>query len=368
LIRVDPKEITKDFANILKDEVIGTKVQIKIKLHKGFRFRHEQPETLLEGGSQCTKEIGNVTAKSDVAFEYENKNDVELKQLGVDLDAIKEIPFQAVISYISTEGHQLIRVITKKQKATHDQSQAEQHAKIDVLAGRAVQKQAELASKGDYLKSEALNKRWGNYMEQNVLSNQRGIQASEDAYRNFSSRNEQIGKAVTNTRFRKEMPSNNSKQGSPMYPQSNSQMQEQESVKSSGGFLGKLGSLFSKKQSNDSYSAPMQSNSSRAQATNSLEKAMPMPSSMNVQPNNNNNNVNDYSFGMPAPQMSNNMQQQMQSNSLFGNQNQSMPMSMSFGEGVQQQKQEAKMDMEEANFAEEEDQDAEIIFRVKNKR
>lgn len=40
---VDPEHISDDFANILKDEVVGINVQIRIKLPSSLRFRQELP-------------------------------------------------------------------------------------------------------------------------------------------------------------------------------------------------------------------------------------------------------------------------------------------------------------------------------------
>lgn len=38
---VNPEKLSEDFANILKDEVIGLNVEAKIMLHKALIFRNE---------------------------------------------------------------------------------------------------------------------------------------------------------------------------------------------------------------------------------------------------------------------------------------------------------------------------------------
>jgi len=35
ITRVSPEEITKDFANILKDEIVATNVEMRVQMHKG---------------------------------------------------------------------------------------------------------------------------------------------------------------------------------------------------------------------------------------------------------------------------------------------------------------------------------------------
>jgi hypothetical protein len=39
---VNPEKLSEDFANILKDEVIGLNVSAKIMLHKALLFRNEE--------------------------------------------------------------------------------------------------------------------------------------------------------------------------------------------------------------------------------------------------------------------------------------------------------------------------------------
>jgi hypothetical protein len=43
MTRVNPEKITEDFANVLKDEVVGTNVDVKIYLHNGLTFTDEEP-------------------------------------------------------------------------------------------------------------------------------------------------------------------------------------------------------------------------------------------------------------------------------------------------------------------------------------
>lgn len=39
--RIDPSDLTKDFGAILKDEIVATKVDVKVRLHKALKFRNE---------------------------------------------------------------------------------------------------------------------------------------------------------------------------------------------------------------------------------------------------------------------------------------------------------------------------------------
>ena len=43
---VNPEKLADDFANVLKDEVVGLNVDVKIQLHKAMTFRNEDKTTL----------------------------------------------------------------------------------------------------------------------------------------------------------------------------------------------------------------------------------------------------------------------------------------------------------------------------------
>ena len=46
--RVDPIDLTKNFASILSQPIIASNVVCKVKLHKGLQFRNENPINLSE--------------------------------------------------------------------------------------------------------------------------------------------------------------------------------------------------------------------------------------------------------------------------------------------------------------------------------
>lgn len=83
--RVNPVELTNNFANILSQPIIASNVVAKVKLHKGMTFRNEDPDKLSDDMSLMTREIGNVTADSEITFEYTLKKISELVKME-DLD------------------------------------------------------------------------------------------------------------------------------------------------------------------------------------------------------------------------------------------------------------------------------------------
>jgi len=72
--RVEPANLTKNFANMLSKPVIATNVVVKIKLHKGLQFRNEVAQQLSQNNTRLTKDMGNVTEDNIFTFEYTIKS------------------------------------------------------------------------------------------------------------------------------------------------------------------------------------------------------------------------------------------------------------------------------------------------------
>jgi hypothetical protein len=72
--RVEPANLTKNFANMLSKPVIATNVVVKIKLHKGLQFRNEVARQLSQNNTCLTKDMGNVTEDNIFTFEYTIKS------------------------------------------------------------------------------------------------------------------------------------------------------------------------------------------------------------------------------------------------------------------------------------------------------
>ena len=79
--RVDPIQLTQNFANILQLPVIATNVVTKIKLHKGLEFRNEDPVNLSEDKTLMVRDLGSVTQETEITFEYRLKGLKELVKM-----------------------------------------------------------------------------------------------------------------------------------------------------------------------------------------------------------------------------------------------------------------------------------------------
>jgi hypothetical protein len=67
---------------------------LKVKLHKGLCFRNEEDVALSEDKSLMVRDIGNVTAETEVTFEYTLKKIRELAKMdNIDLEKMQSFPF-----------------------------------------------------------------------------------------------------------------------------------------------------------------------------------------------------------------------------------------------------------------------------------
>jgi hypothetical protein len=111
--RVNPTNLTKNFANMLAKPVIASNVVTKVKLHKGLMFRNELAQNMSEDCTILARDFGNVTEDSIFTFEYTIKTIAQLIEMeDLDLTKVKQFPFQAQVSYTALDGSKYLRVIT----------------------------------------------------------------------------------------------------------------------------------------------------------------------------------------------------------------------------------------------------------------
>lgn len=170
---IEPDELQNNFANMLKKEIIATKVITKVKLHKALEFRNEDPANLNADKTMLTRNIGNITEDSEITFEYRVKSPEELEKLkDFDADKIDQIPFQTIIEYTKLDGMKWIRTITKVQQVTDDANKAKEDIKIDLLAVNAAQQASKLAMQGNFREAQAYSLNQKHFINSNIKSDQ----------------------------------------------------------------------------------------------------------------------------------------------------------------------------------------------------
>jgi hypothetical protein len=168
---IEPDELQKNFANMMKKDVIAVKVVVKVKLHKALEFRNEDAKDLKSDNTLLTRDVGNVTEDSEITFEYRIRDQESLDKLkDLDIEKLETIPFQTIIEYTKLNGMKCIRTITKIQQVTQDAEKMKEDIKIDVLAVNAAQQASKLASKGNFREAQAYSMNQKKFMKQNIKS------------------------------------------------------------------------------------------------------------------------------------------------------------------------------------------------------
>lgn len=168
LVKVDPRRLGEDLADILADKVIACNVRATVTLHRALKFKGEDENELLFNGSRLFKDIGNITLKSSFSFEYAKKSQDELHLSEVDITDLKEIPFQIVIDYKNSDGSHCLRVITQVLRTTDNLKEAEQYANYDALAANYQIRGARLVQEGRFEEWQQEDGAYRGHMMRNV--------------------------------------------------------------------------------------------------------------------------------------------------------------------------------------------------------
>jgi hypothetical protein len=178
IVKVNPMNLSSDFANILSENIIATNVELRVKLHKGLTFRNEDATQISKDGSLLRKPIGNATDDQEIIVEYCIKPKTELNKMkDLNFEKLSKIPFQAQISYVNLEGMKCVRLVSKNQEITF-----EKEADYKVISVNAVQQSAKLAGKGKLREAQATAVHW-DHMLQGSAEHSTYIGASNHLYR-----------------------------------------------------------------------------------------------------------------------------------------------------------------------------------------
>ena len=149
--------------------VIASNVVTKIKIHKALRFRNEDEGAQNEDKTLLVRELGNVTEDSEFTFEYGLKPiDQLLEMEDLDLTQIKDVPFQAQISYTGLDGGKYIRVITNQQPISNNRVELEQKMDHGIMMQNCTQVSSKMARQGDYRGAQSYQFMQKKHIKQNI--------------------------------------------------------------------------------------------------------------------------------------------------------------------------------------------------------
>jgi uncharacterized ubiquitin-like protein YukD len=186
--RVEAEKLTENFANVLSSPIIATSVKMRVIIHKGLEFRNEEEENLNKDKNVLSKDFGNVTADSEMTFEYNVKSIEDLKMAAeFDISKLVQLPFQTQIEFTKLDGMKCIRVITKVQEVSNDRKEVEKEADAEILGVNCVQQAAKLARRGSFRRAQAYMKGqrayWGENENEEIQKEVRGnLHKMQDMY------------------------------------------------------------------------------------------------------------------------------------------------------------------------------------------
>lgn len=144
---------------MLSVPVIATKVEAKVKLHKGLQFRNELPQDLSEDKSLLARRFGNTTAETVFTFEYGMKPISQLLEMEeFDMSALTHFPFQAQIEYTALDGSKCLRIITKQMAVSNEREELNSHANANLMQKNVVMKGTAMARAGNIREAQAIFK------------------------------------------------------------------------------------------------------------------------------------------------------------------------------------------------------------------
>lgn len=115
--------------------------------------------------------VGNVTASSEVTFEYTQKPRKEMgPALLAEMGKLRSLPFQVQIAYTRRDGAVCLRVITSSRPITHEVAAAEAVSNATPMVAHAARSTAAFAKAGRYGACSAVNTAYQGYINRVVRS------------------------------------------------------------------------------------------------------------------------------------------------------------------------------------------------------
>lgn len=125
-----------------------------------------------------TRDIGNVTAETEVTFEYDVRDVAELRAMGIK-GQLESLPFQVQVEYTKLDGSKYIRVLSQNKPVTAQQEVAEEEVDMDLMSKHVTRQCAVMAKGGDYMESRANARVWGKVMQRNAQKSMSSAAAFE---------------------------------------------------------------------------------------------------------------------------------------------------------------------------------------------
>lgn len=138
---VNPANLKQEFRSMLTKNIIATNVKAGIIFPKEIYIKNYQDINNKE--SKLTRDIGNVTKDSELAFQFEFRN-----KSAIDITKTKYLPIQLQVEYVALDGSKQLKVITKIVNLTNDDKLVEENIDRNIVASYGMKSKMELIENG----------------------------------------------------------------------------------------------------------------------------------------------------------------------------------------------------------------------------
>ena len=110
--------------SFLNNDILDIKTRLNINLHKVLEFKNQKNEYLKNDCSCYNKFIGNIKKDINHFFEFDFKSPKKILLMNdIDINNLKQLPFQYSIEYFNLKGEKIIRVYNELKTICYDKEE-----------------------------------------------------------------------------------------------------------------------------------------------------------------------------------------------------------------------------------------------------
>ena len=158
-----------NFSNsLLNNDILTVKTTLKINLHKVLEFKNQNNKYLKNEGSCYNEFIGNTKKDMNPFFEFDFKSPKKILLMNdIDINKLKQLPFQTSIEYFNLKGEKRIRVYNELKNICYVKEEIEKKSDYEIISVFAIQGTSKLLLERKIPELEEKTKEWELFFNSN---------------------------------------------------------------------------------------------------------------------------------------------------------------------------------------------------------
>ena len=158
-----------NFSNsLLNNDILTVKTTLKINLHKVLEFKNQNNKYLKNDGSCYNEFIGNTKKDMNPFFEFDFKSPKKILLMNdIDINKLKQLPFQTSIEYFNLKGEKRIRVYNELKNICYVKEEIEKKSDYEIISVFAIQGTSKLLLERKIPELEEKTKEWELFFNSN---------------------------------------------------------------------------------------------------------------------------------------------------------------------------------------------------------